>query len=170
MKKRTTKIRVPRTRNGGTMTEAAFFQWLRQKLRKASMYWKPVAQVRKAAQIPYKGKNTRRRYSYLCADCKGEFSALEVNIHHVQECGALSSFDDLSSFAERLFCEKEGLVCLCSNCHDKRHNKINTKENGKHIIPKRKNRTAGRTIISGRKRRRATGSRSVPRKNVRHTK
>jgi hypothetical protein len=123
MKKKIRKQRVPRTRNNNTMTEAQFFQWLRQILRRASMYWKPVSQVRKEAQVPYKGPNKRRRYSYVCADCGKEFSATGVNIHHKLDAGTLSSFADLSGFAERLFVEKEGLICLCPKCHDKRHGK-----------------------------------------------
>ena len=32
-----------KTRNAGTMTEVQFFQWIRQVLRKASIYWKPIS-------------------------------------------------------------------------------------------------------------------------------
>lgn len=123
MKKKVKKIRVPRTHNGGTMTSAQFYQWLRQILRRASMCWVPVSQARKEAQVPYKGQNKRRKYSYVCSACKGEFSALTIHVHHKVECGALSSFDDLSGFARRLFVEKEGLVVLCNKCHDKLHGK-----------------------------------------------
>ena len=124
MKKKTRKIRVPRTMNNGTMTTSMFFQWLRNKLRRASMYWKPIAQVRKDAQVPYKGPNKRRKYSYICASCGKEFAATGVNIHHKVSVGTLISFAELSSFAERLFVEKEFLECLCSKCHNIKHNKI----------------------------------------------
>lgn len=123
MKKKIKKFRVPRTRNNNTMTDAMFFQWLRQILRRASMYWKPIAQARKEAQVPYKGPNKRRKYSYVCADCHGEFAANKVTVHHKDECGQLNSFADLAIFAEKLFCEKDGLVVLCSKCHDIRHGK-----------------------------------------------
>ena len=123
MKKRVKNPRVPRTRNNNSMTEAAFFQWLRQILRRASMYWKPISQVRKEAQVPYKGSNKRRRYSYICSKCLKEFPMSGIKVHHKIECEGLSSFADLSSFAEKLFCEKDGLEVLCSKCHDKTHGK-----------------------------------------------
>jgi hypothetical protein len=123
MKKKVKKFRVARTRNGNTMTESMFFQWLRQKLRRASMYWKPISQARKEAQVLYKGPNKRRKYSYVCTECHHEFPIQEVKVHHKIDCGSLNSFADLSSFAERLFCEKEGLIVLCSKCHNKIHGK-----------------------------------------------
>ena len=123
VKKRVSKPRVPRTRNNNTMTDYAFFGWIRQVLRRASMYWKPIAQVRKEAQVPYHGTNTRRKYSYVCNDCKGEFAGKSINVHHNFEVGTLTCFEDLPAFVENLFCEKEFLVVLCTECHDKRHNK-----------------------------------------------
>jgi len=120
---KTRKGAAPKTRNSGTMTESAFFQWLRQVLRKSSLYWKPISQVKKDAQIPYNGDNKRRKYSYTCSNCKKEYSATEINVHHKIECGSLKSFDDISGFVERLFVEKEGLIVLCKKCHNKEHGK-----------------------------------------------
>ena len=122
-KKVARKIKVVKTRNAGTMTEAQFFGWLRQVLRKASIYWKPIAQVRKEAQIHYKGPNKRRKFSYVCNNCKKEFAGTEVHVHHLIECGNLMSFQDLPGFVERLFCEKQGLILVCKSCHDKIHKK-----------------------------------------------
>jgi len=123
MKKKIRKQRVPRTMNNGTMTQSAFFQWLRQVLRRSSMYWKPIAQVRKEAQVPYKGTNKRRKYSYVCSNCLREWDAKNIHVHHKIECGSLSSFDDLSEFARKLFVEKDQLCVLCNQCHDKIHKK-----------------------------------------------
>ena len=123
--KRKAKPRVTsvKTRNSKTMTDTQFFQWIRQVLRKASIYWKPISQVRKDAQVPYKGANKRRKYSYVCSSCKKEYPATEINVHHKIECGSLKSFEDLPGFVERLFCEKEFLCVLCKNCHDEEHKK-----------------------------------------------
>lgn len=121
-KKRMLKPRIPKTRNNGTMTESAFFNWIRQILRRSSMYWKPIAQVKKEAQVPYIGSQKRRKYSYVCSDCKKEFAGKDINVHHTIECGTLTCFDDLPGFVERLFVERDGLVVLCTKCHDKRHN------------------------------------------------
>lgn len=123
MKKKIKKPRIPRTRNAGTMTNAMFFQWLRQIIRRASIHWKPVAQARKDAQVVYNGPNKKRKYSYVCADCGREFAAQDISVHHKVECGTLLSFDDLPTFVERMFVEKEGLIVLCDKCHEKRHEK-----------------------------------------------
>ena len=125
-KKKTVKPRkgsLPKTRNAGTMSEVQFFQWIRQVLRKASIYWKPISQVRKEAQVTYKGPNKRRKYSYICSSCNKENPSTEINVHHKIECGSLKTFDDLPGFVERLFCEKELLSVLCKNCHDAEHKK-----------------------------------------------
>lgn len=130
MKKNATKRRtkIPRaksvkTRNSKTMTDVQFFQWIRQILRKASMYWKPISEVKKEAQVVYKGPNKRRKYSYICSECRKEYASTEVNVHHKIECGSLKTFDDLPGFVERLFTEKENLVVLCKTCHDAEHKK-----------------------------------------------
>lgn len=123
-KKAAKKVRAPKSpkvRNAGTMTDSQFFQWIRQVLRKSSIYWKPISQVRKDAQVLYKGPNKRRKYSYICSNCKKEFPSTEINVHHKIECGSLKSFDDIPGFVERLFCEKQGLVVLCQICHNKEH-------------------------------------------------
>lgn len=122
-KKAVAKPKTLKTRNAGTMTEVQFFQWIRQVLRKASMYWKPISQVRKEAQVAYKGPNKRRKYSYICSSCNKEYASTEINVHHKLECGSLKTFDDLPGFVERLFCEKELLSVLCKNCHDAEHKK-----------------------------------------------
>lgn len=122
-KKVVKKSRVEKPRNGATMTEAAFFSWLREKLRRASMYWKPINMVKKEAQVPYIGDNKRRKFSYICSKCKDKFSDKEVVVHHIVECGSLKSFADLSGFAERLFVEKGGLEVVCKECHKNIHTK-----------------------------------------------
>ena len=117
------KSKVPKTRNNGTMTEAVFFSWLRQILRKSSVCWKPISQVRKDAQVSYTGLNKRRRFSYVCSECEKEFAITDIKVHHIIECGELRTFEDLSEFARRLFVEKEGLRVVCNKCHDKIHKK-----------------------------------------------
>lgn len=121
--RKSNKPLVPKPRNAGTMTEVQFFQWIRQILRKASIYWKPISQVRKESQVQYKGPNKRRKYSYICSNCKKEYPSTEINVHHIIECGSLKSFEDLPGFVERLFIEKEGLTVLCKKCHDEVHGK-----------------------------------------------
>lgn len=68
--------------------------------------------------MPYKGDNKRRKFSYICAECKGEFDAKSVAVDHIQAAGQLNSKEDIADFIEKLFCEVEGLQVLCDECHN----------------------------------------------------
>lgn len=117
------KIVVPKTRNSGTQNEREFWQMIRHVLRKRTVYWLPIIQTRNDARVPYTGPNKRRKYSYICEECKGEFAGSETNVHHIEECGSLNCAADLPGFVERLFCEKDKLKLLCLNCHQAIHEK-----------------------------------------------
>lgn len=112
------KIRVPRTRNNGTMTEAAFWSWIRSALRQKSRWWKPVSEARKKAKRKYNGTNKRQKWEYKCADCKKYYKATDVQVDHIIPAGKLKSSSDLKGFVDRLFCEVDGLQVLCTTCHD----------------------------------------------------
>lgn len=130
IKKRTSKVEKPF--NNGTMSNAAFFGWLRSRLRKMSQAWKPIQEVKKAAKVPYVGENKRRKFSYKCEKCFGEFSDKQVAVHHKIPAGSLKSFEDLPDFCRRLFIEKQGLILLCDSCHTKEHEELvnnKTREN-----------------------------------------
>lgn len=128
------KPRVPRTRNHGTMTEAAFFGMLREALRRRSMFWKPVAAAKKLYRRKNTGPNKRQKFEYYCHGCKNWFAEKDIEVDHIISPGSLKSFADLSTFAERLFCEVDGLQTLCKDCNrDKLHKmrgigKYNTKK------------------------------------------
>lgn len=132
--KKVKKSKVLKTRNNNTMSEAAFFGWLRSRIRRLSIYWKPIQIVKQEAKVPYIGSNKRRKFSYKCAKCGNTVSDKEGNVHHKIPCGSLKNFQDLAIFAEKLFVEKDLLEFLCHNCHDLEHERLNhikTKENGK---------------------------------------
>ena len=122
-KKRVKKIRVPRTRNNFTMTEAAFWSWIRSALRERSRWWKPSAEAKLRSRKAYKGPNRRRKWEYQCAACKNHFKAEEVNVDHIIPAGTLKCFADLPGFVERLFCEVDGLQVMCKPCHDSKTQK-----------------------------------------------
>lgn len=110
--------KVKRTRNHGTWTEAEFFGRIRSAFRRMSMYWKPAQEAKKASRKVVKGK--RHKFEYQCAECGGWFKTNEVEIDHIVPAGSLKSFDDLNSFAERLFIEDvSGFQVLCKNKKDK---------------------------------------------------
>jgi 5-methylcytosine-specific restriction endonuclease McrA len=109
--------RVVKTRNHETMTEAAFFNWIKNSLRSRSRFWRPISACKQNAKRPYKGVNKRQKFEYQCNLCKNWFSDKETAVDHIIPVGSLKSFEDLPGVVERLFCEIEGLQVLCSNCH-----------------------------------------------------
>jgi len=96
------RVLVPKTRCDGTMSEAAFWSFIRSALRQKSRWWKPISVCKLNARRLYKGPNKRQKYEYICKKCKGWFA------------------QDLPQFVERLFCEQDNLQCLCTTCHDKK--------------------------------------------------
>lgn len=123
MAKKVKKPRVPRTRNSETMTEAAFWSWIRSALRQKSRWWKPVAQAKMLARRAYKGPNKRQKWEYKCAECLQYFKATDINVDHINPAGTLKCYNDLPGFVERLFCEVDGLQVMCTKCHDKKTTK-----------------------------------------------
>ncbi len=114
------KIKSPKLRNHFTMTESAFWSFIRSNLRRASRFWKPVLQCKQDARRKYNGVNKRQKWEYQCAECKGWFNDKEVKVDHKTECGSLKSAQDLPGFVERLFCEVDGLQVLCDVDHDRK--------------------------------------------------
>jgi len=112
--------RVPKTRNGNTMTESAFWQMIRATLRSRTRWWIPRLNALKDARRNYQGKNKRQKWEFKCADCEQYFPQKMIEVHHSNEVGQLLNVGDLPLFIERLFAE-DGWVCLCKNCHLKRH-------------------------------------------------
>lgn len=114
----------PKTRNAGTMTEAAFFSWLRSGLRRHFRYWKPIQQARIAARRKYEGENKRRKWIYICNHCNREFMGSEVQVDHIIPAGSLRSLDDIKGFVERLASEDpNNYQVLCKECHKKKTKK-----------------------------------------------
>lgn len=118
MAKTTKKSRVPRTRNNGTMTEAAFWAFIRSALRNKSRYWKPITQAKMNARRLYSGTNKRQKFEYQCNHCKKWFAEKLINVDHIDPAGALSCANDVGPFIERLFCEIDNLQVLCEKCHN----------------------------------------------------
>lgn len=111
---------VPKTRCSGTMTEAAFWAFIRSGLRQKSRRWRPIFESLAAAKRPSKSKNKRLKWEYKCAKCKRWKPGSEVSVDHKQPVGSLRSSADLAGFVERLFCEVDNLQVLCQGCHDRK--------------------------------------------------
>jgi 5-methylcytosine-specific restriction endonuclease McrA len=116
--KRTTRTKLPRERNAGTMTNAMFWSFIRSALRNKSRWWKPITQCRMNSRRAYKGTNKRQKFEYQCNKCKNWFPDKQIAVDHKVPAGSLNSGDDLKGFVERLFCEVEDLQVLCTGCHD----------------------------------------------------
>ena len=112
------KSKLIKTRNGGTMTNAMFWSFIRSALRQKSRWWRPITQCKMASRRPYKGTNKRQKFEYQCNQCKNWFLDKETAVDHKIPAGSLNSGDDLKGFVERLFCEEEHLQVLCKTCHD----------------------------------------------------
>ena len=112
--------KVIKTRNAGTMSESAFWAFIRSALRQKSRWWKPITQCKLNAKRPYKGSNKRQKFEYQCNKCKKWFPDKQINVDHVTPAGELNKADDLPGFVERLFVEESGLQCLCQNCHNEK--------------------------------------------------
>jgi len=96
------KPKVEKTRNAGTMTEAAYFAKIRSILRNGFRYWKPAMLAAEKASRPYKGENKRLKKEYQCKSCKEWFKRADVQIDHILPCGSLNNYNDIVDFIKRL--------------------------------------------------------------------
>ena len=117
---RVKKVRIlkEKPRCNGTMTESAFWGFIRSALRQKSRWWKPIAIAKANAKRAYKGANKRQKVEFLCNNCKKWFPEKEVDVDHIVPAGTLKCAADLPGFVERLFCEADELQVLCADCHD----------------------------------------------------
>ncbi len=119
-KKTTRRVVTPKTRNAGTMTESAFWSFIRSALRQKSRWWKPISECKLKARRAYKGPNKRQKFEYQCKKCKKWFAEKNINVDHIKPAGSLNCAEDLPGFINRLFCEQDNLQVLCTECHDKK--------------------------------------------------
>ena len=118
MAKRKRATNTVKTRNAGTMTESAFWSFIRSGLRQKSRFWKPITQCKMEARRAYKGPLKRQKFEYQCNVCSKWFPEKKINIDHIIPAGSLRNANDLPGFVERLFCEVDNLQVLCQGCHD----------------------------------------------------
>ena len=119
-KKVTRRTATPKTRNAGTMTESAFWSFIRSTLRQKSRWWKPITQCKMESRRPYKGPLKRQKFEYQCNSCKQWFPEKKINVDHIIGAGSLNCGADLPGFVERFFCEQDNLQVLCEVCHNEK--------------------------------------------------
>ncbi len=116
------RAKAARTRNAGTITEAAYWGMLRSGLRRLFRFWKPSVAALHAARVPYSGKHGQK-WAFLCADCQRLFKRQGVQIDHVEAVGTLLCLDDLPGFLARLTPEDPGAYKIrCIRCHQSKTN------------------------------------------------
>ena len=117
-KKKAVKKLLEKPRCDGTMTESAFWSFIRSALRNKSRWWKPITTCKQKSKRAYKGPNKRQKFEYQCNKCKEWFADKNIQVDHKIPAGSLNCAQDLPGFVERLFCEVDGLQILCSTCHN----------------------------------------------------
>ncbi len=121
MARRPKTNRVPRTRAGGEWTEASFWSFVRSGLRQMSRRWPPLVRIAvNAVRRKSQSENKRLKWEFQCSHCGCWSPRKSIEVDHIVPCGPLKSFEDLKTFAERLFCEPDGLRVLCLTCHQQR--------------------------------------------------
>ncbi|MNX05478.1 hypothetical protein D3C86_350920 [compost metagenome] len=105
--------------NNGEWTEARFNSFVKSGLRSTSQRWPPKYRVLSRACVGQKinPKSGRLAKHYVCASCRFEFVAKDVEVNHILPVIPTSGFDSWDATIERLFCEESGLECLCKPCH-----------------------------------------------------
>lgn len=99
------------------MTDAQFKAFIISALRKQSLRWRPISEVRQDARVA--------RGKYKCAGCGSIVGASYGAVDHINPVVPISGFEGFDSFVNNMFCEKDGLQFLCNNCHDKKTEKEN---------------------------------------------
>lgn len=125
-------MRVPRTRNGGTMTESQFWGRIRGALRKTFAAWVPMQIAMKAARRPsQRADRPLLKWEYRCALCGAWFPLKEegadgeklIQVDHITPAGSLRSFDDLPGWIARLTEEDPvKFQIVCRPCHQTKTN------------------------------------------------
>ena len=102
--------------NGGTWTIGRFNSFITSLLRSGSRRWPPKYQILNEAKTEKKinPKSGRLAQFYQCNKCKQEYPAKEIQVDHITPIGYDKSWDE---FINGLFCERENLQALCTNCH-----------------------------------------------------
>lgn len=113
------------------MTESEFNTFVRNLLRSGSRKWKPTSNARNRNRVPYVGENKRRKWQTKCDICGELFNNEDIQIHHLEALGELSTWDD---FIKKLFCDSHLLSPVCVPCHKN----ISKKENEERLEVKRK--------------------------------
>jgi len=117
-------------------SDAKFKGWIISLLRRGTMRWPPRNEALAKAKTEKKINTATGRMAqhYECAECKGQFTAKNIAVDHIQAViDPYDGFIDFSVYIERMFCGVDNLQVLCKDCHDvksakeKGHRKTNSR-------------------------------------------
>ena len=116
---------VERTRNGGTWTEARYNSFIKSLLRRGTLKWGPIHEVKRKARVS--------RGVYQCAGCQDQVPVSVIkdrkrvnNVHvdHIEPVvDPAEGFLSWDEVIRRMFVEEEDLQLLCGDCHTVKTNK-----------------------------------------------
>lgn len=110
------------------------FQFVRERLRKASFMWPPRGQAIRAARTAQKVNPATGRLCWFvrCAGCQMEFLEKEIKLDHINPVinPRVRSVRDnpqlkytpayLGTYVLRMLPTADGFQCLCKSCHDRK--------------------------------------------------
>lgn len=111
------RARTPPFENHPDWSTAKFWSYVRSGLRSTYNKYPPKWNVLAKAKRAYQGEGKQQKWEYLCAVCKIYHKQTNISVDHIEPCGSLNNYDDLSGFVSRLFTNEEGLRVLCNDCH-----------------------------------------------------
>lgn len=101
-------------------TDARKHAFIVSVLRSGTRRYPPKFQTLNEAKTEKKinSKTGRLAQHYRCAECGDEFPAKDVQVDHRRPVVGPEGFTTWDSFIENLFCEKENLQVLHTECHN----------------------------------------------------
>ena len=106
--------------NGGSWTVGRFNSFVTSTLRAGARRWQPKYTTLNNAKTEKKinEKTGRLAQHYRCTSCKGEFTAKDMEVDHINPAvDPAIGFISWDAFIDRLFCEAENLQAICKGCH-----------------------------------------------------
>ena len=123
------KKKLPRSKQSTTTsvveswTEARVKSFIISVLRGGYRRWPPKYQTLKEASVGKKlNKKTKRMAEhYKCAACGKEYAGKDVNVDHILPVVCpKDGFVNWDEYIRRMYCSKDNLQVLCSDCHTKK--------------------------------------------------
>lgn len=109
--------------NGGAWTQARFNSFIKSTLRAASRRWEPKYTCLKDAYVDKRTNIDTGRIAmhYRCAGCLSVSPASKVQVDHISPViDPVVGFTTWDDVINRMFCEKDNLQVLCTECHNKK--------------------------------------------------